>query len=95
MNGIERITYYEKLYDETFEAINQVKTGLRTYKEIWPKIEELQAYYNKEYLNDVRKDDDHEFPQDLKRGILSEDALYDLFTEWQAIKEAMEELLNK
>lgn len=51
-------------------------------------IERLERYYQTDWLTDYEADERGELPSDLKRGILSEDALYDLLSE---IDERMEQ----
>ena len=64
---IERIRKYEKLFDEA--AISR-DTG---------KLSLLEAYYTSgEWREDYEADERGELPRDLKRGVLSQDALYDL-----------------
>ena len=65
MDIIERITYMETLYDRTRE------TG-----EISP---ELIAYYESgQWLQDYEADERGELPRNLKRGVLSQDGLWEL-----------------
>ena len=65
MDIIERITYMEALYDRAIE------TG-----EISP---ELPAYYESgQWLKDYEADERGELPPTLKRGVLSQDGLWEL-----------------
>ena len=65
MNTIERIQYMEALYDLA------LRTG-----EI---SGELIAYYESgQWLRDYEADERGELPRDLKRGVLSQDGLWDL-----------------
>ena len=65
MDIIERITYMETLYDRA------VETG-----EISP---ELTAYYESgQWLQDYEADERGELPRNLKRGVLSQDGLWEL-----------------
>ena len=65
MDIIERITYMEALYDYARE------TG-----EISP---ELIAYYESgQWLQDYEADERGELPRNLKRGVLSQDGLWEL-----------------
>ena len=65
MDIIERITYMEALYDQARE------TG-----EISP---ELIAYYESgQWLKDYEADERGELPRNLKRGVLSQDGLWEL-----------------
>ena len=67
MDIIERITYMEALYDRASE------TG-----EISP---ELTAYYESgQWLKDYEADERGELPPTLKRGVLSQDGLWELLS---------------
>ena len=67
LNRIERVEKYERLFDEA--AISHDPEKLRL----------LNAYYtSQEWREDYEADERGELPPDLKRGILSQDALYDL-----------------
>ena len=67
MDIIERIEYMEALYDRA------IKTG-----EISP---ELTAYYESgQWLKDYEADERGQLPPTLKRGILSQDGLWELLS---------------
>jgi hypothetical protein len=62
-----RVEKYERLFDEVKAAPDQEKLRL------------LEAYYTSgEWQEDYEADERGEFPPELKRGVLSQDALYDL-----------------
>ena len=70
---IERVKKYERLYDE---AITQPDAD---------NIAALSTYYSSgEWLEDYEADERGEFPPDLKRGVLSQDGLYNLLEEQKA-----------
>ncbi len=85
---VERIRHYEKLYDRALSAV-------RTITEIWTAEEEtfaeLASYYESgDWLKDYEADEAGELPENLKRGVLSQDGLFDLLAEhdrWQNIPE--------
>ncbi len=41
-------------------------------------LKKLEQYYETDWITDYEADEKGKIPSDLKRGILSEDALYDL-----------------
>ena len=48
------------------------------------KVRLLDEYYiSGEWQEDYEADEAGLFPADLKRGVLSQDGLYDFLTEWQ------------
>ena len=68
MNTIERIRHMESLYDQALQT-GQVPLELREY------------YESGQWLLDYEADERGELPRDLKRGVLSQDGLWDLLNE--------------
>ena len=79
---LQRIIKMERLFDELLED-NLKNPGLLTASKILQdKIEVLKEYYQSGlWLQDYECDERGELPENLKRGILSQDALYDFFSE--------------
>ena len=65
MDIIERITHIETLFDRAQET-RVIPAVLRYY------------YFGGQWLLDYEADERGELPRDLKRGVLSQDALWDL-----------------
>lgn len=69
---MERVKKYEQLFDEAAATRDPEKLRL------------LEAYYTSgEWREDYEADERGELPPGLKRGVLSQDALYDLLEEKQ------------
>ena len=67
LDRIERVEKYERLFDEAAAFRDPEKLRL------------LEIYYTSgEWRDDYEADERGELPPDLKRGVLSQDALYDL-----------------
>jgi hypothetical protein len=67
LDRIERVERYERLFDEAATSHDAEKIAL------------LDAYYTSgEWREDYEADERGELPPDLKRGVLSQVALYDL-----------------
>ena len=70
LDRIERVEKYERLFDEATASHDPEKLRL------------LDTYYTSgNWREDYEADDRGELPPDLKRGVLSQDALYDLLEE--------------
>jgi hypothetical protein len=83
----ERIEYYEKLFDEVSAAAAQLKTAVDGFNSVSDKINELEKYYSgKDWKKDFTDDEKGKLPPDLKRGVLSEDGLYNLFDEIRELR---------
>ncbi len=82
MEQIERIQYYETILDEANTAIRDLTTALDHYHQVYGKLKELEAYYESPlWMKDYTDDEAGKIPEDLKRGVLSEDAVYNLLSE--------------
>ena len=67
LERIERVEKYARLFDEASVSHDPEKLLL------------LDAYYTSgEWLEDYEADERGDFPPDLKRGVLAQDALYEL-----------------
>ena len=82
MEQIERITYMEQILDEATEAVSSLSEALEKYRAVQNKVEELSAYYSSEQCRqDFDDDSAGKIPSNLKRGVLSEDAVYNLLAD--------------
>ena len=87
MTRIERITKMEALFDKTEEVIKRLEAALKDFAEIESDIAKLEAYYDKDWRKDFEADEAGKLPKDLKRGVLSEDGIYDLLSDYQCLKD--------
>ncbi len=84
MTQIERIERMEKILDSLKEAVAQVNTARSRLRELGPQAMELDDYYGSpEWFDDLKADEQGLLPQGLKRGVLSEDGIYDVLTEYK------------
>ena len=78
MTQIERIRHMEQLYDLATEAMKEPSTHAKAQE----AMTELAAYYGSdEWKQDFADDEAGLLPKDLKRGVLSEDGLWNLLSE--------------
>ena len=88
---IERIEEMEKILDEASEAVKALSDALTRYEWVREKYYKLQDYYDGDlWRQDFEADEEGLLPKDLKRGVLSEDAVYDLITEHEYLLERLE-----
>lgn len=79
MNRIERIQAMEALLDETGDAVVALANALEDYAAIQAKVRRLSKYYGSDqWYDDLAADDAGKLPEDLKRGVLSQDLIYDV-----------------
>ena len=82
MEQIERITQMEACLDASEQAIRELSEALSAFEEVQTKYRQLSDYYGSDqWMQDYEDDESGQLPKDLKRGVLSEDAVYDLITE--------------
>jgi hypothetical protein len=91
MNRIDRIKEMEAILDAGTAAIADLQAALARYEALKPDLERLSAYYGSPlWRGDFEADEAGNLPKDLKRGVLSEDAVYDLLTEVQALEAVLQ-----
>ena len=90
MEQIERITYMEQILDEATEAVSSLSEALENYSAVQDKLQELISYYSSEqWRQDFDDDSAGKIPSNLKRGVLSEDAVYNLLADVTRLEEQM------
>lgn len=78
-NRIERITHMEENLDIAKKALEDFEKSLENFLAVQKNIKELSDYYfSRQWMADYDADSRGEIPQNLKRGVLSEDAAYNL-----------------
>ena len=81
-NIIARIEKMEQYMDEVSEVLKNCPEFIRENEMIRLKITTLEDYQKSgQWLLDYEADERGELPADLKRGVLSEDILYNLLCE--------------
>lgn len=82
MKRVERIAKMEERLDEFTGAVNALSEALEKYEAALPAWKKLLDYYGGgQWMSDYEADEAGKLPKDLKRGVLSEDAVYDLITD--------------
>ena len=82
--SVERISKYEKIMDKAKEEM--AKPDAPKSKKLKNLMKELEDYYlSYEWKKDFEADEEELLPGDLKRGVLSEDGIYDLLDEYKEL----------
>ncbi len=85
---IQRISRYEDIYDRVSSTVRLLTALLDYYDQLRPEIDDLAAYYSgEEWKKDFADDEAGLLPKTLKRGVLSEDAVYDLLDDVRSLAE--------
>ncbi len=81
-NQIERIREMELRMERVAKTIEELMTALSHFKALDDDLEVLDQYYGSdEWKQDLAADEAGRLPRDLKRGVLSEDGLWNLLSE--------------
>lgn len=95
MKRIDRITRMETLFDKSQEVVNRLSQALEDFAALQADLDELEAYYTSpQWRKDFEADEAGKLPKDLKRGVLSEDGLWNLLEEYRQLKEQVK-TINK
>ena len=82
MEQIERILHFESLLDRVAPVLKNLGEALDAFEAVQEDVKELSAYYESdEWRDDFETDEAGKLPADLKRGVLSEDGLYDILSD--------------
>ena len=97
MEQIERIKTMEQHLDRASQAVMRLSAALDDYAEAQEALRELNTYYGSdEWKQDFADDEAGLLPDDLKRGVLSEDGIWNVLTDSSdlnlRIKEMAEEI---
>ena len=77
MDAVERIQEMEARMDAVRAALCAVEAAREPLRVL------TEYYESGQWLRDYELDETGALPRDLKRGVLSEDGLYDLIGDWE------------
>jgi len=95
INLIERVRTMEEDFNEVRDIMNELDVAISKYEDIQERIEHLFCYMEDgQFLKDFEADERGELPKDMPRGVLSEDALYDLLEEITEMRSRLKALVD-
>ena len=84
----------EGRFDEAVAAVKELSAALDRYEAAQEDIAALKEYYgSKSWKKDYADDESGRLPEGLKRGVLSEDGLWNLLEENEELLEQLRGLL--
>ena len=92
---VERIQKMESEFDSLQAAMSELKRAVHSYSELADSLHELSAYYDGDWKQDLSADENVELPSDLKRGVLSEDGLWNFFDDNRELADEMRRLCDE
>jgi hypothetical protein len=86
MKRTDRVSSIEKIMDEMQTGVSELRTALDRFSDGQKRYGRLIDYYGStQWLKDYEADEAGKLPADLKRGVLSEDGMYDLILEYKEL----------
>ena len=93
MKRIERIERMERNLERAINALRVLNDALDEYEAVQEALHELNSYYGSDtWKQDFSDDEQGRLPKNLKRGILSEDAIWNVLEDYRTLKERLESL---
>ncbi|MBR0223093.1 MAG: DUF4298 domain-containing protein [Bacteroidales bacterium] len=90
---LQRIAAMEAAFDRTSEAVKALSAALDQYETVKVDISRLTDYLDTgAWREDFEADEEGLVPAIVKRGVLSEDALYNLLGDIVSLHEQMQEI---
>lgn len=87
MNNIERIEEMERRFDRVLEVFHEMEAALEHYEAAQEDIRVLDAYLGSDdWKVDLAADEAGQLPFGLKRGVLSEDGIWNLLEGWRELE---------
>ena len=93
MDRIDRIREMEQRMDRVAQWLETMTVALEQHPSVRDDVYELSTYYESDlWMEDYEADEAGDLPEDLKRGVLSEDGLYNLLAEYEGLIEDLREI---
>ena len=93
---IERIRQMELRMERAAKAVMELSAALENYEAVQEDIAELERYYGSEaWKQDFADDEAGLLPADLKRGVLSEDGIWNLLEDVRELNDGLHELSDR
>ena len=96
MEQIERIRQMELRMERAAKAVMELSAALDNYEAVQEDIAALEQYYGGEtWKQDYADDEAGLLPEDLKRGVLSEDGIWNLLSDVSELNSRIKQEMNK
>jgi hypothetical protein len=92
---IERVQVMEEDFHAVRDIMNEMEVAISHFESVQERIEHLSNYLeNGQFLKDFEADERGELPKDMSRGVLSEDALYDLLEDVTEMRSRLKAIVD-
>ena len=93
MEQIERIKQMEACLEQASTAVKELSAALELYENAQKAIRMLDEYLgSRQWKQDCKADEAGKLPKDLKRGVLSEDGIWNVLEECRQADIRMQEM---
>ena len=93
---LERIARMEQALEASAEAVSALASALELYQETMPALQSLTEYYSSPlWMADFEADEMGLLPEGLKRGVLSEDGVWNLLADHRNLIEELKQLTGE
>ncbi len=82
---VQRIQQMEEILDYVQAVERSLDTALERFEKLPSLVKKLDAYYSQHWREDYEADEAGLLPPDLKRGLLSEDAVWDALSDYRVL----------
>ena len=88
---IDRVSVMENYMNNVQETFLRLRAALNSFRTVQSTLRYLDQYYqSKDWREDFEADEAGKFPDDLPRGVLSEDGIYNLLEQndelWERLR---------
>ena len=88
--SLKRIRQMERHLDHALAAVKRLSGALDKWESVQAEIAALEAYYGSEFWRqDLADDEAGLLPEGLKRGVLSEDGVWNLLADCKELKDRL------
>ena len=92
---IERVRSMEEDFKMVRDIMNEMEEAVSRFESVQEHIGHLSSYLeNGQFLKDFEADERGELPKDMPRGVLSEDALYELLEDVSEMRSRLKALVD-
>nr|AHF25631.1 GCN5-like N-acetyltransferase [uncultured bacterium Contigcl_24] len=90
MTREDRIAVYEDILDRASHAADAMEAALEEYSQVLPDLQKLEKYYvSSDWKEDYAADEAGLVPKNLKRGVLSQDAVCNLLDRYRELAQIL------
>lgn len=95
MEQLQRITQMENYFNQSVAAVEALSHALEDYLTVQPQLQALSDYYgSSQWYDDLADDEAGRLPSELRRGVLSEDGIYNMLMDHQQLLTSLKHLVG-